>query len=145
MKNAVGLSIIIMLVCFNAGLFIVSASGLYSGVHVPEGDMPSTLSSDVGVSQVAIFSLTTIAGALGIGLVGGLLGADPLKCVAIGAFSSSILVLFRNSYTIINEVVENLTSAPIAGVIVTAFIGMQAILVLIFIYQLATGGWAAYK
>lgn len=145
MGNAIGLSIIIMLVCFNAGLFIVDASGLYSGVEIPDGSLPSDLSSGVDVTMVVAFSLTTLAGALGIGIAGGLLGADPLRCAGIGAFVGSILVLFANSYKVINEVVANLApSSSIGATIAMAFIGVEAILVLLFLYQLATGGWASY-
>ena len=145
MENAVGLGIIMMLVSFNAGLFIVYACGLYSDVEIPAGSEQAALSSAVSITTVVTFSLSTLAGAVGIGIAGGLIGADPLRCAGIGAFSGSMLSLFGNSYTVINEIVANLTTSSMGSLIATTFIGIQAILVLMFMYQLATGGWASYK
>lgn len=143
-EHIAGISIIIMLVCFNAGLYIVNASGLYTSPQIPEGQTPDELYGSSIIAFVATFSLV-LGVSVGIAIVGGLVGADPLRIFGISLFCTSMLVMLNNSYGVLMDAAQSLTSATIATTVIGIFTAFEAIMVLIFIIQLATGGWASNK
>lgn len=151
MRNAVGLSIIVMLICFNAGLFLVDASGLYAGVKTPSGESPeSGLSggeSNIDYITVSLLSISTIAG-FGLGFGMGLVapGVDPLRCGGLTAFIGGMIGIFRSSYLVIDRIVDNLAPNSVIGsAVALVFIGFCSIIIFIFVLQLLLGGWATTK
>lgn len=141
MRSVVGLSIIIMILCFNLGLFIVSSSGLYSGVDIEEG---SDIDNDSWSGRVLNFGILSLTGVLFGYALGALTSADPIKLAGIGLVASWLIPLYNNNYRVLNSISSSINS-PIVSVIVTAFIGVQIIFIGIFLIQLTTGGWASIK
>jgi hypothetical protein len=151
MKAYVGLSVIVMLLCFNVGMYIVDVSGLYDFEATDEAedtageltDADGTFLSKIGVWS-GLASILTLAGISGI--IGTFANIDPLRAAGIGAFFGTILVSFSSSYRIINGFASSITgNNALATTIAGAVVGMFALVIVIFVIQLLTGGWRNIK
>lgn len=152
MKEYVGLSVIVMLMCFNVGMYIVDISGFYD-ISAPDSvdDTAGKIVDDSETSFLGIVrgyaGVATILSIAGISaLIGTFTNIDPLRAAGIGAFLGTVLVTFTSSYSVINNFVQSVTGNSTFGIMVGgAVIGMFGFTVLIFIIQLFTGGWRNIK
>jgi len=147
MKNALGLSIIIMLFCFNIGMFVIDTTGLYadteidyeaSGVYDPTTEY--NIQEDFNSAQLLI--TIGIVGSLGVvgAILGKLAGVDPLRSGVISSFVTFMFTMFASTYSVLINFASDI-GGGIAETIVTIFMVVQIIFIVIFIYQIATGGW----
>ena len=152
MREYVGLSVIVMLMCFNIGVYIVDLSGFYD-IEAPDSvtETAGPITEDEAGSFIAVlrgyagvFTILSIAGISA--LIGTFTNIDPLRAAGIGTFLGTVLVTFSSSYGVINGFVNSITgNSSFAAIVASAVIGMFGFLILIFIIQLFTGGWRNIK
>lgn len=152
MKGQIGLSIVIMIVCFNLGLMIINAAGLYNVPVDPEAEEAITSFSNKYMTTGNLLVTMLVSGGTGalIGLgiarvAGG--SVDTLRAIGITSFGTAILPLWYNSLNVMLGLADSLTgtSGGLASTIIIIFISFQVLMVVAFILQLATGGWLNVK
>ena len=146
MKVHVGLSIIMMIVCFNLALMITSSLGLYdmNSAYANEQQMQGITAYSSGLSlQVLISGGFGALVGLGISkLAGG--SVDTLRAIGISSVTTILIPLWANSYNILTQLANSIGGSTASGIISIVII-FQILMVLIFVLQLATGGWLSVK
>jgi len=143
-----GINILMMLICFNIGIFLISATGLYtvgssSGLDLDESQLSTW---GIVIGNLGLTALLTTAGAAGGAIVSFLAGADPIRGGAIGLFAGAMTSMWKS---VSNTLLSFGSTIEPAGGIVTStiiiFMAINGILIFYFFIQFAGGGWKAIE
>jgi len=139
-----GINILMMLVCFNIGIYLVSLTGLYS---VGEGIDPTTTTWGIVIGNLGLTALLTTAGAAGGAIVSFLAGADPLRGGAIGLFAGVMTGMWTSvgsTFSTFANSVET-SGTGVVHISIGVFMAINGILIFLFFIQFAGGGWKAIE
>jgi len=145
MKNALGLSIIIMLFCFNIGMLVIDTAGLYEGTDIDyeAGDVydPTASYSGKAFNILAVLGLGSLFGLAGA-IIAKAAGMDPLRAGTISGFVGFMIPMYNSTTGVVLQFAEDITgAASIAVIIAGIFLTVNVIFIGLFIYQIATNGW----
>lgn len=139
-----GINILMMLICFNIGIYLISLTGLY---NVGTGIDPTVTTWGIVIGNLGLTALLTTAGAAGGAIVSFLAGADPLRGGAIGLFAGVMTSMWTSVGTTFNSFANSIEPSG-AGTIhvgIAVFMAFNVILLFYFFIQFAGGGWKAIE
>lgn len=138
MKKPAGLSIIVMLLCFDIAMYIIAQAGLYTT------DFSSNVYNEKYYLSFYSITIITIVGAILAASAASIFtNLNPQKVAVISGFIAFMVPLFSNLRLILITFAEAFDSGGTASMIVNGFIFFQLIMLLIFVYQIADSGWAS--
>lgn len=139
-----GWKVLGLLFCINFGIVVISFTGIWD-IGVGAGstyDIRTFVGTTIGFATIG-------AGAAGGGaLVANFFGAgvNVMLAAAIGAFTTTVINIFGNTHRVLSALAASIDDQQgLASILVVGYIGFCTLILLVFLYQMATGGWKSYE
>jgi len=130
---------LLLMILFNVSVVIVQSLNEFSGgAFWTVAGTPWTLAT-YGTLTLIISTAGALTGAV---LGTSVFNYDPFRGAAITGFGVGMIPTLWNTRLIFYTMASG---NAMAGLMVDIFLGFEAILLVVFLYQMATGGWKAHE